>query len=274
MSVWIFVPLLLMVIVSRGFSDFLCRTVSTHYERSKHVKKAGTKQAKKCLGESLARKIELGQHALSFVKERKDDKFVQRVLDNDRTAIMPNNFWRDFVQDELGLVYNTRNRLRCFRALQLIVKRSCGDRKSATAKRDGDKGTAKRKRGSEKNATKGKGLGHALLTFFIDEIQSLHSRADSVMLLDKLREHHATLIKEGFLESELPKVEGRAGIQWLYRWRIDNKISRRSGGMQLKVAWSKILRRCTVCLTNIFRIQALWEIVHPGRGAFQHQNDT
>ena len=35
-------------------------------------------------------------------------------------------------------------------------------------------------------------------------------------------------------------------------------------GMQLKVAWAKVIRRCRVLLTNIFRLRALWQLVHPG----------
>ena len=84
------------------------------------------------------------------------------------------------------------------------------------------------------------------------------------MLLEKARQYRAELVADGFDESDLPKLEGRAGISWLYRWRQEFKIAQRANGMQLKVAWHKVLKRCTTHLTNIFRLRAFWALVHTG----------
>ena len=53
------------------------------------------------------------------------------------------------------------------------------------------------------------GLGHALLQYFVDEVQSLKSRTDSHMLLTKARQMRVDLKQQGFLESDLPNLEGQ-----------------------------------------------------------------
>ena len=115
------------------------------------------------------------------------------------------------------------------------------------------------------NALKdGGAIGHALLQYYVDDVQSLSSRADSVMLLDKARQMRFELIQSGYLEEDLPKLDGRAGISWFQRWRKEHSFSIHAAGLQLKVAWRKVLRRVRVLLINIFRLRIFFEMCHPG----------
>ena len=84
--------------------------------------------------------------------------------------------------------------------------------------------------------------------------------------MDRAREMKEDLITSGTLApSQLPKLEGSAGKSWFLRWRRSYGIVFRKTGMQLKVAWRKIIRRVRVELGNVFRLRALWAICHPGR---------
>ena len=244
-----------------GFGNFLSRTLGNAAPKKKIPHKS--RSTRRCTTDELKVKLELGQHIVCYMRDEHGDAFVQRLINNEHVQV-PHMFWPDFVNNELKIEYNTRNRLRCYRALQCVLKRMSGDRATNTAMRDGEKPNAKRSRGGAKNATKGPGLGFSLLQFFVDEVQELRSRADSAMLLEKVRQMRATLIEEGMCEDDLPKLEGRAGIQWLYRWRLEYKIAQRANGMQLKVAWRKVLKRVGTSLTNIFRLKAFWTLVHRG----------
>jgi hypothetical protein len=129
---------------------------------------------------------------------------------------------------------------------------------------DGAPPKAKRNAGSSKNASKDSGIGHALLQYYIDEVQSLKSRADSNMLIDKARQLRFALIQAGWLEKDLPILDKRAGISWFSRWRHEHHYAVKAAGLQLKVSWRKVLRRVRVFLTNIFRLRILFELCHPG----------
>ena len=66
-------------------------------------------------------------------------------------------------------------------------------------------------------------------------------------------------------ENQLPKIVGNAGSLWFRRWRKECGIIYKTSGMQLKVPWSKILKRVKVLLGNIFRIRCFWEHCHPSK---------
>jgi len=212
----------------------------------------------------LDEKRKLGANILQFVEDHSGIELAQRMRAKEKGVRLPKHFWRAFVEDSLHLEYTTCNRLRCHRALLFTIMSFGEGKTTARALRDGEKSKASRMSGGEKNAMKAYGLGWHVLQFFIDEIQQYKSRADSVMLMERARTCRQQLIANGFAESTLPKLDGDAGKHWLARWRKEYKISKRVNGLQLKVAWRKVLRRCRVLLTNIYRVRAFWEILHPG----------
>ena len=114
-------------------------------------------------------------------------------------------------------------------------------------------------------AQKASGIDELLLDFFVDHVRSLHARADSSILLQHARELRAYLINKGFEESALPKLIGHTGHTWFLRGRRRHGIIFKKTGMRLKVAWRKVLKRVKVLMGNIFRLKALWELVHPGK---------
>ena len=104
-----------------------------------------------------------------------------------------------------------------------------------------------------------------LLQFFVDRVQSLYSRTDSMAMLKQARLLRVMLLQDGYPEYNLPKLVGNAGSQWFRRWRLDCGIAYKITGMKLKVSWEKIVQRLKVLLTNIFRVRHFWEHCHPGK---------
>ena len=80
-------------------------------------------------------------------------------------ATLPRGFWRHFVEDELHHHYSNRQRLKCYGAVQKLIRHTSQGERSWTAMRDGADRNAKRRRGGEYNATKARRLGFSLLPF-------------------------------------------------------------------------------------------------------------
>ena len=119
-------------------------------------------------------------------------RLVEDDDDDENLPRLPRYFWKNFVENEMRLHYNTRQRLRCFRALVFFVERTASGENTRTTMLSGRRAKAKRAKGAEHNATKAYGIGYALLQFFVDNVQALRSRADSALLLmeaQKLRHH-------------------------------------------------------------------------------------
>ena len=104
-------------------------------------------------------------------------------------------------------------------------------------------------------------LGFELLQWFVDEIVSLQSRADSGLLLDKACEYRDRLLNLGALPEELPKISKG----WLKRWRKTYGISYRTITCRFKVPRAAAMERIRVMLGNIFRLRALWRLVFGDR---------
>jgi len=217
------------MIIARGFSDFLCRTFAGP---AQPVKKAYGRRKNKWQQDELGVKIDLGERVVLFIREVCGDEFADRMLAGTDMP-MPHRFWQRFITSKLSMLYNQRERVRCFRALQFYLASYRQGKRTRAAMLDGLPARRKRKRGSEKNASKDCGIGHALLQYYIDEVQSLSSRADSVMLLDKARQLRVELLQSGYLEEDLPKLDNRAGINWFQRWRKEHSLSIHTTGLQL-----------------------------------------
>ena len=63
----------------------------------------------------------------------------------------------------------------------------------------------------------------------------------------------------------LANDNGDGGAQWFRRWRHEYGIIYKTSGMQIKVSWSKILKRVKVLLDNISRTRAFWDWCHHGK---------
>ena len=181
---------------------------------------------------------------------------------------VPYGFWQRFVRDELDQKYTDKKKTQLLRALQqyAIQKREgCQTRVSLRGYR---KGSSFRGSGGANNATKASGLGFELLQYFVDVVQRLQCRTDSMMLMKQAREMREALahdVSGRWSESSLPKLVGHAGVQWFRRWRKKYGISKQVIGMKLKVAWRKVKQRVLVLLQNIFRLRHWWTICHPGK---------
>ena len=193
-----------------------------------------------------------------------DDEEDVAAAGVDRGSHLPYGFWRQFITDELRQQYTDRKRMRLSRALQFYVQRKKAGACSRTAMRGLRAKDSCRRNGGSQNARKASGLAFQLLQYFVDYVQRLLSRADSMMMLTKAREFRNVLLSEKYPEDELPKLDGNNGAQWFKRWREMYGIVRKITGMKLKVPWKKIKRRVRVFLGNVFRLRAFWAICHPG----------
>ena len=241
------------------FGQFLANHISP---RSKAAPKTTGKATRRNQCDLIVKKIKLGETILCVLKDEYPHA-LQEGSDGETRATFPHRFWRYFIESHLDLQYTNQQRLRCFRAAMFVIDRYNRGLHTSTAMRDGARSSAKRHKGGEYNAAKARGIGFALLQIFVDEFQALRSRTDSKMLLERARELRMQLLGSGYTEHQLPKLDGNAGKVWLQRWRKEHSISMKACGMQLKVSWSKVLRRCQVLLTNIFRVRAFWKHCHP-----------
>ena len=101
------------------------------------------------------------------------------------------------------------------------------------------RGLSHRSNGGAENAAKAVGLGFALLQYFVDVVQRLCCRADSMLLMKKARELRAELLhdtSDRWTDSNLPRLVGNAGHAWFKRWRQKYGIVKKVTGMKLKVA--------------------------------------
>ena len=177
---------------------------------------------------------------------------------------LPQSFWRRFIVSQ-NQKFQKWRQTQYYRALRTYLMNTADGEHTRTAMRGMRKPGSCRSSGCARNRVLAKGLGFALLQFFVDEVQTLRSRADSVMLLSKARELRGFLAADGILTDEpLPKLIGVAGKKWFQRWREHYGITMRRIGMKLTVPWKKIKVRVKVLLQNIFRLRALWNLCHPG----------
>ena len=253
------------MICDNGFSDFLDRNVSTHGSRAEVPKaKKGYVKGMRNIADQLSVRLGTGNRIVAYLNEVKGCDFADSIM-NGSDIRFPKFFWKEFVEQELQLQYTARNRLRCWRALQLLIRCNTDGKYTKCAMLDGSKSCAKRNSGGKWNSVKCPGISQGLLQFFVDEVQGLKSRADSRMLVDKARQLRVHLESLGFQDSELPKLDDKNGINWFARWRAEHNLVTMATGVQLKVPWKRVLRRCRILLINIFRLRALFARCHEGR---------
>ena len=245
------------------FHAFLERNISSG--RKAQAPRSRTANRNRNQSDALRARLQLGEEILRTIRENHGDEFADKLLREPSNVSLPRFFWRHFIENKLELTFTTKQRLRCYRALRLYIRRRENGR-STRAMCALDAPTAKRVRvGNRRLGRKHKaeGLGYALLQVFVDEFQVLRSRADSRLILGRARELRADLLNAGCPEVDLPNLEAAAGKMWFRRWRLENKISYRACGLQLKVAWSKVCSRTRTLLTNIFRVKAFYKKCHP-----------
>ena len=88
-------------------------------------------------------------------------------------------FWRRFLEEELHVPYNTRQRLHFYKALRWVANHRAGGATSLVALRGNRRRGSQRGDGGALNRRRAVGLGHALLQYFVDHVQRLMCRSDS-----------------------------------------------------------------------------------------------
>lgn len=99
-------------------------------------------------------------------------------------------------------------------------------------------------------------LGFELVQWYVDEVESLRSRADSTLLMRRAQKLREMLQDQHIEEAKLPRVDKH----WLRRWRIEYGITMRSTTVRFKVNFATARERIKVMLSNIFRLRRLWEL--------------
>ena len=129
------------MVIARGFGDFLSRTIVPK------VKKSYAKKKDKYSCDELQTKIRLGERIVLYIRWIHGDVFADRLLAGDDLS-MPHKFWHRFINNELEFTYNTRQRLRCYRALQYYVDGWRQGKRTSLAMLDGVQRRSKRQKGS------------------------------------------------------------------------------------------------------------------------------
>ena len=109
--------------------------------------------------------------------------------------------------------------------------------------------------GGELNSLKCPELGQLLYSWFIDCVQCLRSRTDSVMLMCEARYLIDRISKTGYEPTQLPNLDGESGKSWFRRWRKRYGIKFRRRVKHLKVSWPKLLERVRLYLKNVFALR-------------------
>ena len=143
---------------------------------------------------------------------------------------IPWGFWREFLEDEMRIRFDQRQKMRFCRALKYVVLKKASGATSLSALRGERRLMSSRASGGAMNSRKACGLCHALLQYFVDHIQRLCARSEPHLLMKEARNLRAFLIDQGYPEKTLPKLIGNAGATWFFRWR-------RMYGIHRKMAW-------------------------------------
>lgn len=170
--------------------------------------------------------------------------------------------WKTICQEVFRYAPTNANSLRLKRSYDEWMKESDGGRLTGFASGAETK-KQRRRQGQEPEAParhKGDWIQFELLQWFVDEIESLKSRADSRLMLDHARWLRAQVVESGVPEASLPKRDKA----WLFRWRKKHGISIRNGTTTFQVSWTKARDRVRCMLGNMFRLRRLWELCHPG----------
>ena len=103
-------------------------------------------------------------------------------------------------------------------------------------------------------------IGFETYQWFVDEVGSLSARADARLIMEKARSIRQYLKDLGWPETDLPIIDKH----WIGRWRREFGVVYRAVTTRFKVSFDAACRRVQNMLCNIFRLQALWELCHPG----------
>ena len=215
-------------------------------------------------------RIDLGERAMTFMTHVYGEDSVAQYVEK---GVAPYGFFKKFLVEDLQRAYADQIRVQVSRALQRrrkhlrdLAAKDPGAPNVVTKleQRDCLSGTDKRAKGGAKNSVKAPGLAFMLLQFFVDHVQVLRARVDSALLMQEARRLKDVLLYQGVAGHAMPKLVGQAGVSWFRRWRLSYNISFRATGMQLKVAWRKVVRRVRTELSNIFRLREFWRLLHPG----------
>jgi len=256
-----------------GFSKFLGASLSSN---ARATTEAGgparrSKKMRRNAAKTIDAKLDLGERIYEFLTleitegqvKAYADALIKDEAHGTHKAVLPYGFWLKFYREDLTLISSPTRRIQGVRALHEYMRANHAGCKTRVAER----GSVRRGacRPSNVNAQKALGIDQLLLDFFVDEVQSLHLRGDSTLMMNHARELRARLVEQGYPEADLPKLIGAAGKSWFLRWRKRHGIAYKQLGMRLKVSWRKVKNRVKVLLGNIFRLRTLWELVHPGK---------
>ena len=114
----------------------------------------------------------------------------------------------------MQMQFTRRQKTGLYRAFLFVVQRRAEGATDMTDMREDRESNSCRNSGGALNSLRPPALGHALLQYFVDNLQRLTSRNDSHILMKEARNLRAYLVQKGYPEKELPKLIGSAGHQW------------------------------------------------------------
>ena len=107
-------------------------------------------------------------------------------------------------------------------------------------------------------------LRDELFAFFVDTIENVKGRLDSVILMVQaeiiirdILQFFNDLVAEGKADpADRPRVP-KITFNWIYRWRLQYGITYRTVSLRVKCSWAKLYQRITLFWVNVLRLRWL-----------------
>ena len=126
-------------------------------------------------------------------------------------------------------------------------------------------------------------LRQELFCWFIDIVNFVKARITSTLLLlqariiiSDLQNAHQEDIRTGKVEAgstlQFPKLDGTAGMTWIYGWRLQHHLSWRTVNLRFKCSYRKLKERLCLFWTNVFVIRWIHYFLNGRRQILRFSN--
>ena len=164
-------------------------------------------------------KLEQGRTVYDFAKMQIGDEALNNIVQGRKKILFPRGFWPACTRHWFNRVCTAALRRALSKALRLYIQALRKGATTACGKLGDKQPQQKRSVGGALNAPKCPELGQLLYDWFIDCVQLYRARTDHSLFLHQAKYLRQRLLAQGYQPQNLPKLDGRAGQNWLGRWR-------------------------------------------------------
>ena len=207
-------------------------------------------------------KVKQGRLVQMFIENFiTDEKIKGRCYD--KHIRFPNGFWQAFCREVVRRPPDKKIQMDFLRSFRWVQTQAQLGAVTLDGLQGEFKKGQKRKIGGRHNSLLCHELDHHVFQFFVDCVDLMKKRCDTVLLMHEARHHKQMLINYGRDPSTLPKLTGAAGSSWFRRFRKRYNIIKFSRVAHLKVSLKKLKKRIGVWWANCFRLRFFWRRCFP-----------